>query len=342
MACKYYRYRLNPIIFNKLKLLKGGVILPFNRNSKAEYKHKLQILIKRLSLDLKRIGQYVQVLELCDGFSSEFPVGLFNLFPNIVVFKVYSYSYRYKIVNLVDLLSKLKYLKGVELSTGYYNYPKEQDDKVLEFFKSLYSLKFILSSYSIPLGSPFLKIDQSFSRLNTLTILNARALENLQFYMPNLKRIELPSYKVNEVLLANFFKLNPQLKRMDCKWHEIQFISRIWSQYTAVTCRLSEFKPHNYYSLLLTILNQYNIKYILTEYVSYGDPYINIAKVTWTRRDDIEVVRIYHSKFNKIDWEYCKRLSDVLVMRFSYFKFFEFDYRFNCSYSILDLKFVIN
>jgi hypothetical protein len=170
MTCKYYRYRLNPIIFNKLKLLKGGVILPFNKKSKAEYKHKLQMLIKRLNFDLKFIGQYVQVLELCDGFSSEFPVGLFDLFPNIIVFKVYSLKYRYDLINLVNLLSNLRYLTGVELSTGYYNYSKEQDNKILEFFKTLNSLKFLKSNHSIPLGSPFLKIDQSFTKLNTLTI----------------------------------------------------------------------------------------------------------------------------------------------------------------------------
>jgi hypothetical protein len=342
MTCKYYRYRLNPIIFNKLKLLKGGVILPFNKKSKAEYKHKLQMLIKRLNFDLKFIGQYVQVLELCDGFSSEFPVGLFDLFPNIIVFKVYSLKYRYDLINLVNLLSNLRYLTGVELSTGYYNYSKEQDNKILEFFKTLNSLKFLKSNHSIPLGSPFLKIDQSFTKLNTLTILNNRVLANLQFCLPSLTKIELPGYKVNEALLAKFFKLNPQLKRMDCKWHQIEFIQRIWSPFATIARKMSEFKTQPYYSLILAILRQYNIKHILMDYVSSGDLYINIVKVSWIEKDDIEVVSIYHTKYREIDWSFCKGLNDVLVLKYNYYKFFEYDNHYNYCHNMFDWNFIFN
>ncbi|KXN70047.1 hypothetical protein CONCODRAFT_17903 [Conidiobolus coronatus NRRL 28638] len=342
MACKYYRYRLNPKIFNKLTLLKGGVMLHFNLKSRTEYKHKLQMLIKRLNLDLKGVRQYIQVLELCDGFSTEFSTELISLFPNIAVFKVYSLNYRYDLVNLINLLSNLQHLKGVELSTGYYAYPEEQNDKIIEFFKSLNSLKFLKSNYSIPLESPFLKIDQNFTKLNTLTILNDSLLANLQYCMPSLKRIELPGYKMNEELMTNFIKLNPQLKRMECKWHQIDFIQRIWSPYATETRKMSEFKTRPYYNLFLTILRQYNIKYIVMDYVSRGDLYINIIKVTWIEKNDIEVVSIYHTKYNEIDWTLCKGLNDVLVLKYSYFKFFEYDNRFNYRYDMFDWKFIFN
>ncbi|KXN70049.1 hypothetical protein CONCODRAFT_7442 [Conidiobolus coronatus NRRL 28638] len=300
------------------------------------------MLIKWLSLDLKSIRQHVQVLEVCDGFSIEFPSELISLFPNIVVFKVYSLNYRYDLVNLINLLSSLKHLKGVELSTGYYNYPKEQDNQILEFFKSLNSLKLTRSNHSIPLGSPFLKIDQNFTKLNTMTILNDTVLANLQFCLPNLTGIELPNYKVSESLLANFIKLNPQLKRMECKWHQIEFIQRIWSPYVTLTRKMSEFKTQPYYSLILAILRQYNIKYIVMDYVSYDNLIINIVKVSWTGKYDIEVVSIYHTKYNEIDWTFCKGLRDVLVLKYCYYKFFEYNNSYNYFYDMFDWKFVFN
>ncbi|KXN70048.1 hypothetical protein CONCODRAFT_171103 [Conidiobolus coronatus NRRL 28638] len=336
------RINVSMIFFKKLTLLKGSDILYFNKKCKAEYKHKLQMLIKSLNLDLKGVRQYIQVLELCDGFSIEFSTELISFFPNIVIFKVCSLNYRYDLVNLINLLSNLEHLKGVELSTGYYAYPEEQNDKIIQFFKSLNSLKFLKSNYSIPLESPFLKIDQSFTKLNTLTILNDSLLANLQYCMPSLKRIDLPNYDVNEGLLANFIKLNPQLKRMDCKWHQTQIIQRMWSPYETISRKISDLESCECHRLFMSILHQHNIKYILNDYVFGGDLYINIVKVTWSGKDDVEVVRIYNSKFKEIEWTFCKGLSDVLVFNYYYYKFFEIDSPINNCYDMFDWKFVFN
>ncbi|KXN70046.1 hypothetical protein CONCODRAFT_7439 [Conidiobolus coronatus NRRL 28638] len=344
MACKYYRHRLNPIIFSKLKLLKNGIILPFNRKSRATYKHKLEILIKRLKLDLKKVAHLVRVLELCDGFDSQFPAELINLFPNIIVFKVFSVYYRYDLVNLVDLLGNLKNLKGIELSAGYYNYPLSENTKIMQFFKTLNSLRFLRNGHSLPNTSPFLQIDQSFSKLNTLTIYDDRVLANLQLCIPNLKWVELPNYKINEHLLLNFLQFNPQITQMYCKWHRVDFIARILGVQPRKSRSLTEFKDQEYYQFFINFINLYKINYIIFEYFEVSKPVLNVLKINREAKGEIVISGEYTQKGKQINWKRLAKLDNVMVMRYVYQNFYEIDnyYPIRLDYSRVDTKFNIN
>jgi hypothetical protein len=344
MACKYYRHRLNPIIFNKLKLLKNGVILPFNHKSKTTYEHKLEILVKRLKLDLKKIAHLVKVLELCDGFDNQFIVELINLFPNITVFKVFSVNYRYNLVNLVDLLSELKNLKAVELSAGYYGYNPSENSKITQFFKTLNSLKFLRNGHSLSKTSPFLHIDQSFSKLNTLTIYDDKVLANLQFCIPTLKCIELPNYKLNEHLLLNFLQSNPQLTQMYCKWHRINFIARILGVQPRKSHSLIEFKNEQYYQFFINFINLYKINYIIYEYFEGFKLVLHVLKINREAKGEVVISGEYVQKVKQVNWRRLARLDNVMVLRYVYQNFYEIDnyYPIKVDYSRVDIKFTIN
>jgi hypothetical protein len=344
MVCKYYRHRLNPIIFNKLKLLKNGAILPFNRKRKTAYERKLETLVKRLKLDIKKIAHLVKVLELCDGFDNQFIVELINLFPNIIVFKVFSSNCRYNLVNLVDLLSELKNLKAVELSAGYYGYNPSENYKITQFFKTLNSLKFLRNGHSLSKISPFLQIDQSFSKLNTLTIYDDKVLANLQFCIPTLKCVELPNYEINEHLLLNFLQFNTQLTQMYCNWHRGDFMARILGIHPSRPRSLLEFEDQKYCRLFNNFLNLFKINYIVFEYYVCSRPCLNVLKINREAKGEIVVSGEYNQQIRQLDWQRLVRLDNVLVLRYIYKNFYEIDnyYLARIDYSKVDTKFIIN
>jgi hypothetical protein len=287
--------------------------------------------------------KFVKVLELCEGFDKEFAIEITELFPNIAMFKVFSENYRYNLDHLVELLDNLKYLIAIELSPGYYNYPEEKNANIINFFKKLKIIKVTANNHRIRKNSPFLQFDSSFSKLNILTILNDSVLENFQLQIPTLKCVEIPQYKVDENLLLNFLTLNPQLKKMYCKWHMIDFIQRLWFIQPSDTFKLIEHKTQNYYKLFMNILKLYKAKYLLLEYFEYAQMYIIVLKVNKQTNGEIELINDYKAKINQINWNKLGKLDGVIIMRYAYFKYFEKDYYpIKCDYSKIKSNFIIN
>ncbi|KXN70039.1 hypothetical protein CONCODRAFT_7432 [Conidiobolus coronatus NRRL 28638] len=343
LSCKSFRNQLSPVIFKTLTLFKNGQILPFNPSSKATYKHKLQILIRRLRADLSNITKFVKVLELCDGFDKEFATRIIELFPNIAIFKVNSKNYRYNLDYLVELLNNLNYLIGVELTSGYYNYTEDKNGNIVNFFKKLRILKFTRNNHRIPKYSPFLQFNSSFTKLNMLTILNDSVLANFQLQVPNLKCVELPHYKVDESLLLNFLTLNPQVKQMYCKWHMVDFIERLWFIQPTKKFKLTEYKTQSYYNLFLNIIKLYKVNYLLLEYFSNEEMNIILIKINNLTNGELELVNEYKAKINQINYNKLGNLDGLMIMRYAYFKYFENEnYSIKCDYSKVKFNFIIN
>ncbi|KXN67870.1 hypothetical protein CONCODRAFT_19340 [Conidiobolus coronatus NRRL 28638] len=224
LTCKYLRLKFKSKILSKLALLSGGEIIPGKPNESDREK---QFAILAGMLEEKCLDRYDTINHcIIWGFiNRSFAKKFFNLFANITRLELYSNYYERYFVDstigsntiLTEILYPLKNLESLILSSELINSSESLSKLDLKLPNSLKILHLIESYYNVDTLNyyPIENIDEGYTNLKKLTIINNNMLKNITTKIESLTDVAIFSrqhYRFEK--LSQFFTLNSQLKKL--------------------------------------------------------------------------------------------------------------------------------
>jgi hypothetical protein len=228
LTCKCLRLKLKSKFTSKLVLMKEGIIIPSkpNKSSKSKQLISLSEILEEDYLDRYNIVNHCVIW---GSFNKGFAKNFFNLFTNITRLELYSgyienyYNYFYTDENfgsntvLIEALYPLKRLESLIMASELINNLRYSSSLALKLPLCLKNLTLIESK----LNQRHLKfypieiINEKYSNLNKVSIINDRMLSNMLTRMKSLKDVTIFSHRdftrSNQI---EFLLLSPQLESL--------------------------------------------------------------------------------------------------------------------------------
>ncbi|KXN66564.1 hypothetical protein CONCODRAFT_11547 [Conidiobolus coronatus NRRL 28638] len=319
LACSQFRDKLNSVIFKKLELMRGGIVIPGKPNKSSKKKQLISLLdmLEEGYLDRYNIVNHCIFGEF---FNSRFARNFFNLFNNITQLELYSGNdyncYIHLSITedigsntaLIEALYPLKNLESLTMSSELINSLIYSSRLSLKLPVCLKSLNLIESKVDLNRLKfyPFENINEEYSNLKKVTIINDTMLSSMVTRMKSLTDVTIFNHKYfSKNSLIQFLLLNPQLEKLTAPAYflERDLVNSI---------------------LQMKQLKQLNIKYSL-----------------YRTSDDIRNMPVNKS-IEHLNIS-CPISSDILVLIFNNLKSIKVLEFSNFSfYSILDIKFSAN
>jgi hypothetical protein len=228
LTCKQLRLKLKSKFISKLELMRGGIIIPSRPNGPSK-KKQLNILFDIVEEDYLDRYNIVNHCIIWNFFNSRFARSIFNLFTNITRLELYSgyaeNDYNYFSMDekvgsntvLIEALYPLKNLESLIMDSELINNLKYSSRLTLKLPFSLKNLTLIESK----LNQRHLKfypieiINEKYSNLNKVTIINNKMLSNMLTRMKSLTDVTIfNSRHFTKRNIAKFLLLNPQLEKL--------------------------------------------------------------------------------------------------------------------------------
>jgi hypothetical protein len=227
-TCKCLRLKLKSKFTSKLVLMKGGQIIPSKPNGPSKSKQLIPLseILEEDYLDRYNIVNHCVIWE---SFNKGFARSLFNLFTNITQLELYS-SYNknnsdYISIDrkvgsntvLIEALYPLKRLESLIMGSQLINSLRYSSRLILKLPFCLKNLTLIESKLNQDLLKfyPIEIINEKYSNLNKVTIINDRMLSNMAVNMKSLTEVVIFNHqRFTNSNLTKFLLLNPQLEKL--------------------------------------------------------------------------------------------------------------------------------
>jgi hypothetical protein len=313
-VCKNYRTQLKLLVFSKITIGDIRNIIPSFDFEQPENYNVFKSIISQLKINFLGYYNNVKEVEFIIGFSNEFAVNFFRLFPKISKITIIKSKGEYSLKNLIKILYRHKYLKHIDLDCNFVNFKPKNAHLNYDFFNQLKTIRLEVPSEVIHSDLPFDVIDSSFSNLESLSVINNHMLYNISNGLSSLVNIELSSeYIFEDRILIKFIDNSEQLKKLSISTKQMSqaVIDSILG--SKVIEHLSIKMYHNLSTIELnSLVKNYSIKILTVERSNYVFNPVKIVEAC-ENISALELISFYDISFWQTHWNsYTGKLSTIV------------------------------